>query len=136
MKLSLFLLVGFFWLAACDNRETELQNRLDKLQKQVADLSEAQTRRVGDSDLGRLYVLADMERKGQSIGWLYSARTINTGEVSRVGDDLWNVRAVQAFTDLKAPVAPIPKAKEGGPFYELRYTVLLVQFAGKAQTVP
>ena len=96
----------------------------------------ARTKNVGDSDLGRLYLLIDMDRKDQVIGFLYSARTINTGEVVRVHDDLWNVRAVQAFTEQNTN-APAAKAKEHNwPFYELIYTELVVQFSGKAQTAP
>ena len=98
-------------------------------------MAATQTENIGNNDLGHLYLLVDMARNSQVMCVLFSARPINTGEVVRVGYDLWTVRAVQVFTDHTNP--PVAKVKEHNwPGYELVYTELVVQFAGKAQTAP
>jgi outer membrane murein-binding lipoprotein Lpp len=105
VRWTLFVLLALCLSAGCTdptstNRSlTELQNKLDQLETQVSALIDAQ-----DNDakhFANFYKLSDSDRDLTTVAYVYSTRSIQTGEYIFTGDDVWRVEMVKIATEEK-----------------------------------
>ena len=148
---ALLLLTAISMTACMDNSQiqsaqADIRSKFDDLEKQISAISAAQNsvRTINEplfhglaehldaTAIGNAYIIHDMERK-QTIGFLFSSRSISVGESIRLGDDVWLVQAAQTFTKPKPPANPTDK-EPPFPAYQIGHIQLYVKFGTKGQT--
>jgi hypothetical protein len=130
---ALCLLVGCTDPASTNRSLTDLQDKLDQLQTQQDKFLSAYVEERGQTFNANLYWLADYDRDGTTVAYMYSARPIQTGEYIYIGDDAWRVEIVGIAAEEKPQKndKPLP-----GKLYSVTNIKLAVKFQGKARKTP
>ena len=140
MKRYHILVVGIVLLVLGCRDET--RDRLAKIEERVNSvdsLLELQGRMLpGYARLGPMitYQLSDLERDRKNVGWVYSKHSFAKGDRIFLGDDIWEVAYVKAFTTkrsgFKFSWEEDSALTQQPDKYDINLIELLVKFGGKA----
>jgi hypothetical protein len=130
--LALCLLVGCTDPTATNRSLTELQQKLNQLETQISARNAVQDEEFLATSYAYLYFLNDLDRDQTTIAHVYSKRSIQTGEIIFVNDDVWRVEAVKIFTEEKPPEKAEPSTSPTKN-HLISAIQLLVKFQAKAR---
>lgn len=135
----ILVLIGVvFILVGCQNDTDERIARMEE-RLNLADSSltrqEARIAIVYQQGKPTSYQLSDMERDRKNVGWVTSKHSFTKGDRIFLGDDIWDVVYVKAFTsEAFSPVLEKSALQGTTPVrnYYVESIELLVKFGGKA----